>query len=249
MSAAATADLLPIEALTPDGLLVRSDGVLVRYLEVVPINPLALSAHDCERHTCGLTDLMGLVPAGTWLQLHVHATPIALDELLDRQRNEVTRATQPLPAPTRAALQRLGDAHAASVRLHADAQAALGVRYILVAPFAAPDTPTSRRTRAVHDRLARESLNRAQRLRSALTGLDMKAANLRAPPSPRCYDSASRRPRRRLPTTRSTLSCCRSTRRHAIPPWPPRDSAARSPTCPSTRRNAVTSSSTAPSNR
>ena len=65
----AVGELLPVEALDQDGLLVRSDGAFVRYLQVVPSNPLVLDEQGCDRMTRGLTDLLLRVPTGTSVQL------------------------------------------------------------------------------------------------------------------------------------------------------------------------------------
>jgi hypothetical protein len=62
------ADLLPVEALGRDGLLIRSDGAFVRFLEVIPRNPLVMSEADCRRMAVGFTSLLGLLPAGQSVQ-------------------------------------------------------------------------------------------------------------------------------------------------------------------------------------
>ena len=79
-------ELLPVEALDQDGLLVRSDGAFVRYLQVVPSNPLVLDEQGCDRMTRGLTDLLLRVPAGTSVQLYAEATHVTLDDLLQEMR-------------------------------------------------------------------------------------------------------------------------------------------------------------------
>ena len=55
---------LPVQALSADGLLVRDDGALVRYLRVVPGNPLVLDGEGCERMTRGFTEMLLRIPAG-----------------------------------------------------------------------------------------------------------------------------------------------------------------------------------------
>ena len=76
---AATADLLPLASLSEDGALVRSDSALVRYLEVLPRNPLVMDEAEAERMGHGFAALLARLPAGQALQVHVHATPVALE--------------------------------------------------------------------------------------------------------------------------------------------------------------------------
>jgi len=144
-----TDELLPIEALTPDGLLVRADGAFVRFLDVVPGNPLVLDAHGCQRMTRGFTALLGRVPPGMSVQLYAQATPVALDEVLARSREETDAATahliahaDPLQRAQGLALRRLAAAHEDSLRVHAEEQAAVEVRYVLAAAFR-PDLPAA----------------------------------------------------------------------------------------------------------
>jgi hypothetical protein len=165
--------LLPIRSLSEDGLLTRTDGTLVRYLQVVPTNPLVADDDGCERMTRGLTDLIQRIPAGTGIQCYVEATPIALDDLLARHRRETDTATAPAPPATRDALRRLAEAHAASLRLHAENQAALDVRFVLIVP--SPGAADEDAQAATHARAERESRQLTERLRSALVGVDMKA--------------------------------------------------------------------------
>ncbi len=170
--------LVPVDAIAHDGLLIREDGAFVRYLEVVPNNPLALDATGCERLTDGLTDLINMVPSGMSVQCHVHATRVELEDVIASHRAEVDAVGERQPPDTRAALSRLAACHEDSLRAHADACGALDVRYVLVVPFTPSDVPTSARTQAAHDRFGRESLRLVDRLRSALAGLDMKSSML-----------------------------------------------------------------------
>lgn len=196
-------DLLPVEALTQDGLLIRSDGAFVRYLEVVPTNPLVLDPHGCERMTRGFTELLTRVPAGLSVQCYAQATPVSLEDLLARSRAETDAATAPLLASgdelKRAqgeALRKLAEVAQESLAVHAEGQAAVDVRYVLVVPWhpAVLDVGARQRLRlrrrsgdplqrplAEHLRFARESLQHAERLRSALAGLDMKGSLMRGP--------------------------------------------------------------------
>jgi hypothetical protein len=191
-------DLLPVNSLALDGLLTRSDGALVRYLDVTPTNPLALDEPGCARMTRGFTDLITRIPAGMSIQCYAQATPVSTDALLEHARAETDAATNPLassPDPDlrgRAkALRRLAHLHERSVEAHAGDQAALDVRFLLVVPWLPdveppmpgalrlPRPPRRRRpndrTPEEHGRAARDSLQHTERLRSALAGLDMSA--------------------------------------------------------------------------
>ncbi len=196
-------ELLPIEALTHDGLLIRSDGAFVRYLEVVPSNPLVLDPDGCARMTRGFTELLTRLPAGFSVQCYAQATPVSLDDLLARGRAETDAATEPLlrsDEPLKRAqgeaLRRLAACTEDSLRVHAEDQAAVDVRYVLVVPWdpAALGVGERHRVRprrrggaplqrplAEHLRIARESLQHADRLRSALSGLDMTASLMTGP--------------------------------------------------------------------
>ena len=116
----------------------RSDGALVRYLEVLPRNPLVLDADGAERLTGGFAAVLARLPAGQALQLYVEARPLALDAVLAQFGGDVERALAPrdgeLDAATRDSLARLGEVHAESLRLHAGEHAAVSVRHVVVIP-------------------------------------------------------------------------------------------------------------------
>ncbi|HEX8121237.1 MAG TPA: hypothetical protein VF549_08225 [Solirubrobacteraceae bacterium] len=228
-------DLLPVEALTRDGLLIRSDGAFVRYLEVAPTNPLVLDAHGCARMTRGFTELLTRVPPGLSVQCYAQATPVSLEDLIARSRTETDAATDQLLASpdglTRAqghALRRLAACTEDSLRVHAEDQAAVDVRYVLVVPWH-PDvvahgprrlggrrrkTDPLERPLAEHARFAREAQQHAERLRSALAGLDMKASLMSGPDvadllwsrfSPAAAAARARRPSAQEPPVLASL--------------------------------------------
>lgn len=141
-------DFLPVEALGADGLVIRSDGALVRYLEVTPGNPLVLDEEGVQRLTRGFTDMLLRVPGGMSVQLYAQATYVSLEKLLGGMRAETDGATAHLAAsPERAlraqaaALRRLAATHEEALALHAEDQAAVEVRFILVVPLM-PGRPT-----------------------------------------------------------------------------------------------------------
>jgi hypothetical protein len=173
--------LVPVDAIAPRRAPIREDGALVRYLEVVPYNPLSLDATGCERLTDGLTDLINMVPSGMSVQCHVHARRIELEDLIASHRAEVDAVGERHAPATREALSRLAACHEDSLRAHAHACGALDVRYVLVVPFTPPDFPTNARPQIAHDRFARESVRLVDRLRSGLAGLDMKSSMLDGP--------------------------------------------------------------------
>ncbi len=57
-------DWLPLEALGRDGLLIRSDGAFVRYLEVTPTNPLVLSDAQCVELSRSFGAIASRIPHG-----------------------------------------------------------------------------------------------------------------------------------------------------------------------------------------
>src|SRR3954453_12511848 len=181
------AALLPISSLSPDGLLVRSDGAYVRALDVTPSNPLVLDEDGAERMTRGLSELLLRVPAGMSVQLYAQADPVDLEVLLQRCREQTDAATAALLGdPDRRkqgeALRELAAVHERSLALHADGQAAVDLRFALICPYLpVADRPLRRRprlpseARAEHERLARESQAHVDQLASALGGCDLAA--------------------------------------------------------------------------
>ena len=87
-------ELCAVEAIDREGLLVTSEGALVRYLRVTPKNPLVMS--DAEREQVGhaFGQLVGRLAAGQSLQFYVEATPVRLAALLEAQpgRSRACRA-------------------------------------------------------------------------------------------------------------------------------------------------------------
>lgn len=197
-------DELPIEALTRDGLLIRDDGVLVRYLNVVPNNPLVLDEHGCNRMTRGLTDLLLRLPAGMNAQFYVQGDPISREDLVAEMRAETDGATQPLLDSDDPALIEQGYALRALAAMreegfteHAEAQAAVRVRYVLIVAYDPSQQtrqvgwlPVRRRVREKqplirdldrHVALMRDSKELTEQLRSALRGLEFTVESMSGP--------------------------------------------------------------------
>ena len=81
-AAPAAGDLLDVVALDRTGTLVRSDGTLVRYYELIPQNPEVLAEDQQEVIIDGLGRALGALRAGETLQIYAVAAPIQLPELL-----------------------------------------------------------------------------------------------------------------------------------------------------------------------
>ena len=196
-------ELVAVEGLSRDGVLVTSEGALVRYLRVGAKNPLVMAEH--ERHQVGdaFGALAARVGAGQSIQFYVEATPIQLEALLSHSDAETARAIEALRAAgedDRAeALTRLHRAHTESLELHADAQAAMAVAYYVIVPYV-PDQATGpdwrallpaarkglpsaplERTLESHRRVSRESLYLTDAIRSDLEGLDLSTHLLSGP--------------------------------------------------------------------
>ena len=65
-----------------EGLLVTSEGALVRFLRAAPKNPLVMSSTEREQVGHAFGQLAGRLQPGQSLQFYVEAAPIRLDALL-----------------------------------------------------------------------------------------------------------------------------------------------------------------------
>ena len=183
------AELLGVEAIGADGLLVRDDGVLVRYLEVSPVNPLVIEPAQAERISAAFAHVAARLPDGQSLQLYVDARPLELEELLAVQMHrseQAAGAAQDSGEHDRArAIRALGIAHERSIRHGAETVHPLRLRYLVVCPWrpgARPPIAGWRReghqAQAVaHERAARDSLRHAEGIRG-----DLEAAAIAARP-------------------------------------------------------------------
>ena len=130
--------LCAVEALDREGLLVTSEGALVRYLRVTPKNPLVMSDAEREHVGAAFAQLVSRLAAGQSLQFYVEATPVRLDALLEHSHAEAERALASLAPDAQAradALRRLHGALRESFERHADAQAAVELAYYVVVPY------------------------------------------------------------------------------------------------------------------
>src|ERR1700730_2238306 len=86
------ADLLDVAAIGDDGLLVREDGVYVRYLEVSTVNPLVLDQAEAERISATFAQLAARLPDRQSLQLYVQGTPLDLEDGLAEETHRCEQA-------------------------------------------------------------------------------------------------------------------------------------------------------------
>jgi len=192
-------ELLELEALDLTGLAVRSDGALVRAIEVQPANPLVMDAAGRQRLSEGLRALCCRLAAGESLQFYVESLPLALEELAEGLREQVRACAGPPPSPAGAtdgalalalARWRLCAAMEQTLRAGSQAQAAvrLGVHVIVAhAPPRRSRWPrgaargSARRTLAEHRAGARASLARCQALCAELEALGLPARIISGP--------------------------------------------------------------------
>jgi hypothetical protein len=194
--------LCAVEALDREGLLVTSQGALMRYLRVTPKNPLVMSRGEREHVAQALGQLVGRLAAGQSLQFYIEAAPVRLQALLEHSQAEAERALRSLDEGAGGCADGLRRLHAAlreSLARHADAQAAVDVAYYVVVPYL-PDQrkrvewrhllPGRRSRLAVaalqrslesHRRVARESLHATDLIRGDLEALDLSTHMLSGP--------------------------------------------------------------------
>ena len=110
-------ELCAVEAIDREGLLVTSEGALVRYLRVTPKNPLVMS--DAEREQVGhaFGQLVGRLAAGQSLQFYVEAAPVRLGALLEHSHAEAERAVRALRNDTEGRAEALRRLHARVARV------------------------------------------------------------------------------------------------------------------------------------
>ena len=196
----ATGALLDVAALDRSGVLVTSEGALVRYVEVTPRNPKVMGSDEQERVGEGFAAMAGRLRAGQSLQFYVEAAPVLLRDVLDRTREEVDRALADQPAERVDALRRLAGAHEQSLVAHATEQAAVRFRAYVVVPYlpltvakkvdwdalrphsrrSLPRAPLTRRLED-HQRVVRESLVHTDSIVSDLEALELSARLLSGP--------------------------------------------------------------------
>ncbi len=193
-------ELLPVEAIDRTGLVITSEGALVRVLHVIPPNPLGLSIQERERVSNAFARLVARLRPGEGVQFYVESRPVNLKEILTRSREEVARsagepprAGAPAMDPVALSRWRLYGAMEESLRLHCDDFAAVQFNAYVVVPYLPRQrdarailremTPRGRRLRAAplerdlhaHRRAVRESLAQVDSLRVELDGLSLES--------------------------------------------------------------------------
>jgi hypothetical protein len=156
-------ELLAVEVIDPSGLVVTSEGALVRILHVSPPNPLILSDEDRAKVAAGFCHLVARLRPEQALQFYVQASPIQVDDLLAASRQDVEAWAGPPPTmdapidPRSRDRWRLYGAMEESIRLHADHQAAVDFNAYVVVPFA-PAPPITAQAMVEQIRRARVRL-------------------------------------------------------------------------------------------
>ncbi len=179
------ADLLGVAAIADEGLLVRSDGVFVRYLEVAPVNPLVVDQAEGERMSAAFAQVAARLPDRQSLQLYVQGTPLALEEVLAEETHrceQAAGAAEDAGEQERAlAIRRLGIAEEQSIRTNAARVAPVRLRYLVVCPWQPARRPfvpgairrSPRMHAAAYERALRESLRHVEGVRSDLEAMGL----------------------------------------------------------------------------
>src|SRR3954454_19061863 len=116
----AAGGLLAVEAIDRTGLIVTSEGALVRIFRVQPPNPLLMSAAEQARTAGAFQRLVGQLRAHETLQIYIDARPANLDELLPGCRREAGLADLMPDAAAASGRRRLYAALEESLRRHGD---------------------------------------------------------------------------------------------------------------------------------
>lgn len=138
--ARAPGDLVDLEALSPSGVGINSEGALVRWLEITaPVNALIMDEDGMREVSRAFAKVCAGVPHGQQLQLYVHATPLPIDDIVAGDLAATGAAVQ---AARNAgdddhadALARLQFTSEHSLRTHSAAVAAKRMRYVIVCPW------------------------------------------------------------------------------------------------------------------
>jgi hypothetical protein len=132
--------MLDLVALSPDGLAVNSDGALVHLIEVGrPVNTLVMDEEAMREVSRKLDKVASHVPAHEDLHLYMHASQLAVDDVVADEfalnLRAVRRAQQAGDEDLSVALDRLHASEEHSLRTHSRAVAAKQLRHIIVCPL------------------------------------------------------------------------------------------------------------------
>jgi TraG P-loop domain len=182
-------DLLPLEALSREGVGVLASGALVRWIEVSPVNPLIYDNDGAERISRAFTSMAARLPDQRQsLQLLAQATPLPIETVLASERENCHSAAQ--NARSRGwddlgvAIERLGLAQEQSIRTQSQALAALELRYFVVVPwlpvregrsllYSSPRNGPLTLSPVAYERAARESARHAEGIRTDLESVGL----------------------------------------------------------------------------
>jgi hypothetical protein len=165
--------LLPIAAVTEDGLVILTDGTLLRAVKLNALAPLRMSNEEGEQASRSLGDLATLLPDKQALQLITHANPLDPEPIIADLRDGAITTNQALSAdgePERgAALERLSIITAEGLLEHAEQLSAMQLEHHLIIPW----TPSRlfARGRVTADRLANDIEDHASHLHHLLSHL------------------------------------------------------------------------------
>jgi hypothetical protein len=187
-------DLLPLEALSGEGVGVLESGALVRWIEVSPVNPLIYDSDGAEGISRAFTQLAARLPDERQsLELIAQATPLPIEAVMAAERDDCHSAAQ--DARSRGwgelaiAIERLGLAQEQSLRTQSQALAALELRYFVVVPWLParegrsllrpfPRNGPLRLSPAAYERAARESARHAEGVRTDLESIGLTTHGL-----------------------------------------------------------------------
>ncbi len=181
--------LLPVSAITPDGLLVTSGASYVRYLQTGSVNPFVIDAAESERIAGAFAAIAARLPDGQSLQLYADARPLHLENLLAAEHGRCEHAAgvaEEHGHPERAgAVRALGEVTERSIAASAEELAPMQMRYLVLCPWRpalAATFPGARaRARAQderHTRGVRESRRHADAVKAELEAMGLPVREL-----------------------------------------------------------------------
>jgi hypothetical protein len=186
---ASSGDLLPLEALSAEGVAVLTSGALVRWIEVSPVNPLIYDSDGAEGVARAFTSIAARLPDERHsLELVAQATPLPIDAVLAAEREDCYSAAHDARSrdlgDLAVAIERLGIAEEQSLRTQSRALAAMELRYFVVVPWQPVREGRSllrpgsrggplRLTPDAYERAARESARHADGVKTDLDSIGL----------------------------------------------------------------------------
>jgi hypothetical protein len=125
-------DVFPVGAIDTDGLMMREDGVYVRFVEASVVNALVLDEGEAERVSVAFGQLAARLSNHQVLQLYVQASPLPLETLLEAEAQRTTAAAAQVEAARARAMHALAAGQAQSLRAHTESAAAVVLRHIVI---------------------------------------------------------------------------------------------------------------------